>query len=54
MYFFLFLIVHSNSNDPRASNGQTSLYMKELQGFIARVSNSYLAPFTNQNIVKKW
>jgi hypothetical protein len=44
----------SNANTRKSDVSQCSLYMKELQGFIARAANNYLAPFQNQEIVAKW
>ncbi|KAJ4450139.1 hypothetical protein ANN_01546 [Periplaneta americana] len=37
----------------KSDAAQCSLYMKELQGFIARAASNYLVPFQNQDIVMK-
>jgi len=43
-----------NANTRKSDVSQCSLYMKELQGFIARAASNYLAPFQNQDVVVKW
>jgi hypothetical protein len=43
-----------NTSVRKSDVSQCSLYMKELQGFIARAVSNYLAPFQNQEIVMKW
>lgn len=42
-----------NTSIRKSDVSQCSLYMKELQGFIARAASNYLAPFQNQEIVMK-
>jgi hypothetical protein len=43
-----------NTSTRKTDVVQCSLYMKELQAFIARAASNYLAPFHSQEIVMKW
>lgn len=43
-----------NTSSRRTDAAHCSLYMKELQAFIARAATNYLAPFQSQEIVMKW
>ncbi|KAG0722980.1 Conserved oligomeric Golgi complex subunit 5 [Chionoecetes opilio] len=50
------LTMHSENfsgNDTSGTDSQCSLYMKELQGFIARAAEDYLVPYLPSDIIKQ-
>ena len=49
----IFIIIFSTSS-PLGREIVCSLYMRELQGFILRSVNTFLAPYKNQTIVAEW
>lgn len=52
----IILTMHNENfsgNDTSGTDSQCSLYMKELQGFITRASEDYLAPYLPSDIIKQ-